>query len=57
MTAESLGDQASVSTARIDGQSYFRVMLGPWSDANAAERARQAIVARGVRDALLISGR
>jgi rare lipoprotein A len=57
LAAESLGDRASVSPARVDGQSWFRVLVGPWSDANAAEQARQGIVARGVRDALLISGR
>lgn len=57
LAAESLGQQASVSDARVDGQRYFRVLVGPWADANAAERARQGIVARGVRDALLISGR
>ena len=57
VAAESLGARASVTPARVDGRDYFRVMVGPWSDANAAERARQGIVARGVRDALLISGR
>jgi len=57
LAAESLGAQASVNTASVDGQRYFRVLVGPWDDANAAERERQSIVARGVRDALLISGR
>lgn len=57
LAAESLGERASVSDARVDGQRYFRVLVGPWTDANAAEHARQGIVARGVRDALLISGR
>ncbi|MDB5420993.1 MAG: hypothetical protein JWR59_940 [Brevundimonas sp.] len=57
LAAESLGEKASVSDARIDGQRYFRVLVGPWTDANAAEQARQGIVARGVREALLISGR
>ena len=57
IAAESLGQHASVSDARVDGQRYFRVLVGPWPDANAAEQARQGIVARGVRDALLISGR
>ncbi|CAN5470060.1 hypothetical protein BH10PSE1_BH10PSE1_16610 [soil metagenome] len=57
LAAESLGDRASVSPARVDGQRFFRVLVGPWDDANDAERARQGIVARGVRDALLISGR
>lgn len=36
-------------------QSMFRVLLGPWTDANAAEQARQAAVADGFVDALLIS--
>lgn len=50
--ARRLGDQA-----RLDVVSeVYRVMIGPWSDANAAERARQAVVARGYGDALLISG-
>jgi rare lipoprotein A len=57
LAAESLGGRASVNTASVDGQRYFRVLVGPWDDANAAERERQSIVARGVRDALLISGR
>jgi len=34
----------------------FRVIVGPWSDANAAENSRQAVIARGYPDALLISG-
>lgn len=41
--------QAATNTA------MFRVLVGPWSDANAAERARQAAVADGFADALLIS--
>lgn len=57
LAADSLGSRASVNTASVDGQRFFRVLVGPWSDANAAERERQSIVARGVRDALLISGR
>lgn len=35
--------------------SMFRVLVGPWSDANAAEQARLAAVADGFADALLIS--
>ena len=57
LAADSLGSRASVNTASVDGQRLFRVLVGPWNDANAAERERQSIVARGVRDALLISGR
>lgn len=56
LTAESLGQEARVTTAQIDGQTWFRVMLGPWSDANAAEQAREGVLARGAREALLISG-
>lgn len=51
--ADRLGDRASVDGARGDG--LFRVVTGPWPDPNAAERARQAAIARGFTDALLIS--
>ena len=54
--AERLGDRASVQDIRSDGQFLFRVIVGPWPDANAAEQARQAVIARGFGDALLISG-
>lgn len=37
--------------------SMFRVLVGPWNDANAAEQARQAAVADGFAGALLIPGR
>jgi len=56
LSAESLGGGASVAPADVDGRRLYRVMVGPWSDANAAEQARLSVVARGVRDALLISG-
>ncbi|HRO33225.1 MAG TPA: septal ring lytic transglycosylase RlpA family protein [Brevundimonas sp.] len=51
--AETLGQ-----TARVDAGAggLFRVMMGPWPDANTAERARQAAVAYGYADAQLISG-
>ena len=48
-----LGRRAQVQAAT--DQSMFRVLLGPWNDANAAEQARQAAVADGFADALLIS--
>jgi len=54
--ADRLGDRASVQEIRSDGQSLFRVVVGPWPDAGAAEQARQAVIARGFGDALLISG-
>jgi len=51
--AETLG-----RSARVDDEpgGRFRVMMGPWPDANAAERARQAAIAYGYVDAMLISG-
>ncbi|WP_269513660.1 septal ring lytic transglycosylase RlpA family protein [Brevundimonas subvibrioides] len=54
-TASRLGETARVQAATDN--SRFRVLLGPWPDANAAEQARQAVVERGFRDALLISAR
>ena len=54
--ADRLGDRATVQDVRIDDRSLFRVIVGPWSNANAAEQARQAVIARGFGDALLISG-
>lgn len=54
--ADRLGERARVQP--IDGASgrLFRVVIGPWGDANDAEDARQAVIARGYPDALLISG-
>lgn len=54
--ARRLGDQAVVQNVDRDGRPLFRVVVGPWPDAGAAERARQAVVARGFDDALLIGG-
>lgn len=48
-----LGRTAQVQAAT--NQNMFRVLLGPWDDANAAEQARQAAVADGFSGALLIS--
>ena len=56
LTADRIGDRAQVKRADVDGQRYFRVLVGPWRDANAAEQGRQDVVSRGYRDALLISG-
>lgn len=53
--AGQLGDRATVDAAVGDG--LFRVLVGPWPDPNAAERSRQAVIARGYADALLISAR
>lgn len=54
--ARRLGDRAVVQDIDRDGRVLFRVVVGPWADAGAAERARQAVVARGFGDALLIGG-
>ena len=53
--ADRLGDRARVDGDRNDG--LFRVLVGPWPDLNDAERSRQAVIARGYADALLISAR
>lgn len=50
-----LGDSATIDEVRTSRGRLYRVLVGPWNDANAAERARQAVLARGVDDALLIS--
>jgi len=55
--ADRLGEGATVDAAQVGGRELHRVLVGPWGDANAAETARQAVVARGYADALLISGR
>lgn len=55
--ADQLGGRATVERAEVGGRDLYRVLVGPWGDANAAENARQAVVARGYADALLISSR
>lgn len=55
--ADRLGDRATVEALGGGGRSAWRVLIGPWPDPNAAEQARQAVVARGYADALLISAR
>lgn len=51
-----LGDRAVVQDMASGGRTLFRVVVGPWPDAGAAEQARQAVAARGFGDALLIGG-
>ena len=55
--ADRLGDRATVDVASAGDGALFRVLVGPWADPNAAEHARQAVIARGYADALLISAR
>lgn len=50
-----LGDAARIQVVEADGRRLHRVIVGPWPDAAAAERSRQAVAARGFPDALLIS--
>lgn len=50
--ADRLGARAKVDA----GGGGYRVLVGPWIDQTAAENARQAVMARGYADALLISG-
>ena len=57
LMAEGIGAPASVSAASVGGRELYRVLVGPWPDANAAEAARQSVVARGYADAALISTR
>ncbi|RZJ34368.1 MAG: septal ring lytic transglycosylase RlpA family protein [Brevundimonas sp.] len=55
--ADRLGDRATVDVAGQGDSPLYRVLVGPWPDPNAAEHARQAVMARGYADALLISAR
>jgi rare lipoprotein A len=51
-TVERLGGRAQVQAAT--NGAMFRVITGPWPDANAAEQARQETIARGYVSARLI---
>ncbi len=55
--ADRLGDRATVDAASAEHGALLRVLVGPWPDRDAAEQARQAVIARGYTDALLISAR
>ena len=57
LSADGLGEKAVVRPVEVEGRRLYRVMVGPWSNANAAERGRQEVVQRGFADALLVSGR
>lgn len=56
-TARRLGASATIQPVEAEGRRLYRVVVGPWPDADAAEQARMAVRARGFPDALLISGR
>jgi rare lipoprotein A len=45
---------ARVVNARIDGQPYYRVRLGPLNDVAEADEALQKVVATGIADAHIV---
>ncbi|HYC68907.1 septal ring lytic transglycosylase RlpA family protein [Brevundimonas sp.] len=51
--ADHLGGGATVDVA---GPGRYRVLVGPWPDAGAAERSRRAVMSRGYPEATTISG-
>ncbi|HZW15915.1 MAG TPA: septal ring lytic transglycosylase RlpA family protein [Brevundimonas sp.] len=51
--ADHLGASATVDVA---GVGLYRVLVGPWPDATAAERSRRAVMSRGYPEATTISG-
>ena len=51
--ADHLGVGATVDVA---GPGRYRVLVGPWPDARAAERSRRAVMSRGYPEATTISG-
>lgn len=54
--ARRLGDRARVDAARVNGQRFWRVMVGPWGDPNQAEQARRGVIAHGFTDATVVGG-
>lgn len=54
--ARRLGDRARVDAAHVNGQRFWRVMLGPWGDPNQAEQARRGVIANGFSDAAIVGG-
>ncbi len=51
--ADQLGGSATVDVA---GPGAYRVLVGPWPDAGAAERSRRAVMSRGYPEATTVSG-
>lgn len=51
--ADHLGGSATVD---IVGPGAWRVLVGPWPDADAAERSRRAVMSRGYPEATAVSG-
>lgn len=51
--ADHLGGSATVDVA---GPGAYRVLVGPWPDADAAERSRRAVMSRGYPEATTVTG-
>lgn len=47
---------AFVDRARVNGQTYHRVMTGPWADQGDARDARRRVVRLGFADAKIVNG-
>ena len=45
---------ARVVNARIDGQAYYRVRIGPLSDVGVADEALRKVIANGIGDAHIV---
>lgn len=43
------GEAARVESAEVNGKTMYRVRLGPYNDATAAERARANLAGQGIR--------
>ena len=47
----------SIKAVMVNGSEYYRVMLGPWSSRDAAERARQDLGASGINSIVVAGNR
>lgn len=47
----------SIKAVEVNGSEYYRVMLGPWSSRDAAERARQDLGASGINSIVVAGNR
>lgn len=55
-TLRSVG-ATSIKAVQVDGSEYYRVMLGPWSSRDAAERARADLGTSGVKTIVVAGNR
>lgn len=47
----------TIKAVLVNGTEFYRVMLGPWSSRDAAERARQDLGASGVKTLVVVGNR